>query len=108
MNKEEVYNLLDNGWIYVDTNDDHYFRKVILERLKKRDVIYYDKLLFIKKSPKLYKILKNIGMDTSIYDAMIILTFRKEDDEIKLNLYSLKIADTLDDISERILNNTRF
>jgi hypothetical protein len=108
MNKEEVYNLLDNGWIYVDTNDDHYFRKVILGRLRKRDILYQDKLLFIRKSPRLYKILANIGMDTSIYDAMIILTFRKEGDEIRLNLYSLKIADTLDNISERILNNTRF
>ncbi len=108
MNKEEVYNLLDSGWIYVNTNDDHYFRAVILDRLKKKDILHKDNLTFIKKSHKLYKILSNIGMDTSLYDSMIIIKFWKYDNEIKLNLYSLKVADTLDNVSESILNNTEF
>ena len=108
MDKKEVYGLLDNGWIYVNTNDLDYFKKVILDRLKKEDVSYNSGKIFIKKSPRLYKILVNIGMNISTYDAMVILAFHKDADKIEVNLYSLSNPDTLSTISERILKDSGF
>lgn len=105
MESKEITDLLDNGWIYIETNDEDYFRKVILNKLKKRDILYYEDKLFIKKSLALYRILKNIGMNLSTYDTIIIFALKKEEDEIKVNLYSLRSADKLDDISKSILKN---
>lgn len=108
MNKKEVYELLDNGWIYVNTNDVDYFKKTILDRLEKEDISYNSGKIFIKKSPRLYKILVNIGMQISTYDAMVILTFHKDADKIEINLYSINNPDTLDTVSERILRDNGF
>ena len=107
MDKQEVYNLLNNGWIYIQINDDtnmNYFKDTILKSLNKKDFKYYDNRLFIKKSKKLFNILKNIGMDISNYDATIMLGFKIIDNKLKFDFYSLKNAETLDNISEKIIN----
>ena len=108
MDKQEVYNLLDNSWIYIqinDNNDMDYFKNLILKSLNKKDLKYYDNRLFIKKSEKLFNIFKNIGMDTSNYDATIIISFKIIDNnKLKFDFYSLKNAETLDNISEKIIN----
>lgn len=108
MNKEEIYNLLDNGWIYVETNEPDYFKKVILDQLQKEDISYNSGKIFIRKSPRLYKILTNIGMKISTYDSIVILTFHKDADKIEVNLFSINSPDTLSTISEKILKDSIF
>ena len=111
MNIQEIYDLLDHGWVYVRTQDKDnrkYLDKVLLKRLKTKDIKETIHGLFIRKSDKLYKILKNMGMDISIYDSMVIISFLKGNREIQFKLYSLKEGENLYEIANKIINNNDF
>jgi hypothetical protein len=119
INAETIYNLLDNGWIFVSDLGENleYFERVFFSHLKKKYVKRIDRKIFVKKSEQLYSLLKNLGMDlikNIIYDSIIVLTFKKSEGEITFGFFSLnndseaKNIETLKEISERILNENSF
>ena len=105
MEVNEVYDLLNNGWIYCIFKDD-YFKKIILKKVK--EVKNIDNKIFIKKSKKVYKILKNIGMETATYDSIVVIVFNKFNMGLKFDLISISNADSLIQISKRIVYNDDF
>lgn len=108
MNSIEIYKLLDNGWIYVIFNDidNLYFNKTIIEQLPKKDVKRIDNNIFIKKSKRLYSILQVLSMNMDLYDSCVVIIIKKENDRIKINIYSTSNQQTLMNISEKIVNKS--
>lgn len=106
MDEKEVYNLLDNGWIYC-LFKDNYFEKVILGKIKKNTMII-DNKIFIKKSKKLYKLLKAVGMDMSTYDSVVVIVFRKFNTDLKIDFISISNTESLEMIAKRIVLNDDF
>lgn len=107
MESKDIYNLLDNGWIYVEFSDP-YFDRTFIANLPKKYVKRFDNFLFVRKSRKLYSILETMGMDLSKYDSTILIHLGRDSGEIKLDIYSLNNSDRLIDISRRIMEKKIF
>ena len=92
MEVKEIYNMLNNGWIYVIQNEDNFLKNIFFHWLDPKDIRKFNNKIFVKKSEKLYNILKNLGMNISLYDSLIAITisFNVDERTVKFDLYSLK------------------
>ena len=107
MESKDIYNLLDNGWIYVKF-DDPYFDKVLIENLPKKYVKRIEDLIFVKKCKKLHKKLEIMGADLSQYDSTIIIQLIQEPGKIIFNYQSLDNSHNLIEISKKIADKSIF
>lgn len=101
--------MLNNGWVYIIKNENEFFKRMFLELLDKEDIKNIDNKIFIRKTDKLYNILKDLGMDVSLYDSLIAMAFNVYRNTLKFNLYALKNSKDVDvklqEISQKIKEN---
>lgn len=109
MEIKEIYDMLNNGWVYIIQNENEFFKRMFLELLDKEDIKNIDNKIFIRKTDKLYNILKDLGMDVSLYDSLIAMAFNVYRNTLKFNLYALKNSKDADvklqEISQKIKEN---
>jgi len=98
MSEQEIYNKLDNGWIYVIPQDP-YFENVLFKHIHPSYKIQYREGYLVKKTKSFYDRLISIGFSEQSleYDSSVVmyLFFAKEKSEIKITLFSLKQGDDL-------------
>jgi hypothetical protein len=97
--ENEIYNLLNSGWIYCVVRNDYYGK--ILNQFETTKV---ENMVFVKKSEKLYYVLKNLGVNPDTYDSIVIIIFDKTDTDFKINVYSLGNGKKLKEITQDIIN----
>ena len=109
MEIKEIYDMLNNGWVYIIQNENEFFKRRFLELLDKEDIKNIDNKIFIRKTDKLYNILKDLGMDVSLYDSLISIDFNVHRNILKFNFYALKNSINADvklqEISQKIQEN---
>ena len=88
MKEEEIYNLLNSGWIYCEY--DPYFEDVFFSHLKEKK--RFGKSYFVRKGKGLFDRLVNLGMkkDSSSYDSCVVMFLTKKGDQVTVSLMSLK------------------
>lgn len=107
MEAQEIYNLLDNGWVYCDYSD-LYFENAFFSHIPKKYVMRIDGSTFIKKSRKLYSILKNWGADMDRYDSIVMIYLHRDKNMRKIvDVYSLRRSEILKEIAERIAGKSK-
>lgn len=108
---QDILELLNSGWIYIEAPLQ--FMKFVFSVIPESDKFQYKKGWFIHKSELLYKMLKNLGMDTNsnIYDSCILIYVDVLDNYYSMSMFSLKDNtnfDNFDKVSEGILKSEIF
>lgn len=88
MDEEQIYNLLDSGWIYCKY--DPYFEKAFFRHVKKKKK-FGKGGYFVLKTQRLYDWLVSLGMpeNTEEYDRCIILIMNRYGDDGMVKMHSL-------------------
>ena len=86
--KEEIYRLLDSGWIYCVY--DSYFEDTFFAHVK--DKRRYGNGYFVRKGKSLFDRLVSLGMlkDSRSYDSCVVMFMRKKEERIAIDLMSVK------------------
>ena len=108
--KEDIVEMLQSGWIYVIPSnkvDKGYFEESFFDHVPKKEKFKFGEGWFIKKSFSLYKKLINMGMpdNSPSYDSCILMAMSRLGNDIRINMFSLKGDDKIDDVAEEIMMN---